>query len=166
MRIQILSGLLLSVIPVFFLSMAPSAAAASPEDEALQVFADFTRAINTADFELAESLYRHSAETSQFLDAAGMPFLYQGWEAIENNLKPFFVYLKASQGANSFSMHHSQAVMLGDSGAVVTGYHNWVSTDPATQQTTRSQIRVTLALQKISGKWLIVHEHASAFPAK
>ena len=136
MRKQILSGLLLSVILVFCLSMAPSATAASAEEEALQVFTDFTRAMNTADFELVASLYRHSPETSQFLDATGMPFLYQGWEAIESNLKPFFVYLKSSQGSNSFSMHHPQVVMLGDNGAVITGYHNWVSTDPATKAVT------------------------------
>jgi len=146
--------------------MAQPAAAASAEEEVLQVFTDFTRAMNTGDFELVASLYRHSPETSQFLDATGLPFLYQGWEAIENNLKPFFVYLKSSTGSNSFSMHHPQAVMLGDNGAVITGYHNWVSTDQATKAVTQTQIRVTLAVQKINGKWLITHEHASAFPVK
>jgi uncharacterized protein (TIGR02246 family) len=166
MRKQHLSGLLLSVMLVFCFSMAPSATAASSEEEALQVFTDFTRAMNTGDFELVASLYWHSPKTSQFLDATGLPFLYQGWEAIENNLKPFFVYLKSSPGSNSFSMHHPQAVMLGDNGAVITGYHNWLSTDQATKAVTQTQIRVTLAVQRINGKWLITHEHASAFPVK
>lgn len=153
------------VMSVFLLQTLP-AIAASSEDDAIQVFTDFTKAMNAADFDLVSSLYWHSPKTSQFLDAKGMPFLYQGWEAIENNLKPFFAYLKSSNGLNSFSMHHPQAVMLGDNGAVVTGYHNWVSTNPNTKEQTMSQIRVTLALQKINGKWLIVHEHASAFPSK
>jgi hypothetical protein len=166
MRKQILFGLLLSVILVICLSMTPSETAASTEEEALQVFSDFTRAMNTGDFELVESLYWHSPKTSQFLDATGLPFLYQGWDAIKNNLKPFFVYLKSSGGSNFFSMHHPQVIMLGDNGAVITGYHNWVSTDSTTKIVTRSQIRVTFAVQKINGRWLIVHEHASAFPVK
>jgi hypothetical protein len=163
---QILFGLLLSVMQMCCLSMTPSATAASTEEEALQVFSDFTKAMNTADFELVASLYWHSNKTSQFLDATGLPFLYQGWDAIENNLKPFFVYLKSTAGSNAFSMHHPQVIMLGDNGAVITGYHNWASTDPATKVVNRSQIKGTLAVQKINGKWLIVHEHASAFPVK
>jgi uncharacterized protein (TIGR02246 family) len=166
MRKQILFGLLLCFTQMFCLSMTPSATAASTEEEVLQVFSDFTRAMNTADFDLVASLYLHSAKTSQFLDATGLPFLYQGWDAIENNLKPFFVYLKSSGGSNFFSMHHPQVIMLGDNGAVITGYHNWVSTDPTTKTVTRSQIRVTLAIQKINGRWLIAHEHASTFPVK
>lgn len=165
MRKQILPGFLLFAILVFCLPFTAPAAAATAEEEAIQVFADFTRAMNTADFELVASLYWHSTKTSQFLDAAGMPFLYEGWDAVENNLKPFFVYLKSSMGLNSFSMHHPQAVMLGDNAAVVTGYHNWVSTNPETKEQTISHIRVTLALQKMNGKWLIVHEHASSFPS-
>jgi hypothetical protein len=49
---------------------------------------------------------------------------------------------------------------------VTTQYMIAINTDPKTKEQSVSQFRQTLVLQKIGGKWLIVHEHSSDLPTK
>ena len=151
---------------VFCLALAPIATAASDEEEVLQVQTNFIKAVSTGDFALMSSLYWHSSKTSQF--PPGSPsFLIQGWE------ESFEKYWKSSLGSPEgtstvtlMTFHHPQVTMLKDDVAIINGYEIEVSTDPTTQEETITQLRVTRVVQKIGGKWLIVHEHVSFLPTE
>jgi len=149
---------------VFCLSVAPSVMAASAEDEVLLVAKNFDKAANTVDFQLLSSLYWHSSKTSQFDPNTGFPFLYQGWEQMEKIWTNRFE--GTQKGSVTMTMHHPQVTMLGDNAAVVTCYSTVTVNPPSVKEQTISQYRVTRVLQKIDGKWLIVHDHASPLPVK
>ena len=152
--------LLFSLLLVLCLSAAPSAMAASAEDEVLQVATNFVKAWNTLDFELLSSLYLHSSKTTEFGPANYNPFLYQSWEVLEKEWNAIF---KLPKGTDAISYHNPQVTMLGDNVAIITLYHNFIYTDPATKKQDIDQQRITHVVQKINGKWLIVHHHASSF---
>jgi hypothetical protein len=137
---------------IFFISS--SGITATPEEEAIQVMENFAKAIGTKNSELLSSLYWHSPKTTYFAPSKDGAFLTQGW-------------LEGGPGVDiSLSLHHPQATILSDNVAVLTGYHTAVVTDPETKQQSTDLIRQTLVVQKIGGKWLIVHEHASFLPTK
>jgi len=145
---------LLSIILAICFICIGAAGAASSEDEAIQVMENFAKAISTKNSELLSSLYWHSPKTSYFAPSKDGAFLTQGW-------------LEGGPGVDiSLSLHHPQATILSDNVAVLTGYHTAVVTDPETKQQSTDLIRQTLVVQKIGGKWLIVHEHASFLPTK
>lgn len=50
--------------------------------------------------------------------------------------------------------------------AIVTHYNTSIYTDPTTKEQSVSQVRGTFVIQKINGKWLIVHEHSSMLPTE
>ena len=156
-------GLLIIVTLVFCLSVAPSANAASAEEEVLQVATNFTKAFSTSDFELMSSLHWQSPNLSKFAPGTDGAFLMQGWEAIGRGWK---TGLENSPGTYVLSPHHQQATILGKDVAVTTQYVIVTFTDPNTKEQSISQVRLTLVVQKIGGKWLIVHEHASYFPTE
>jgi ketosteroid isomerase-like protein len=154
--------LLFSLLLVLCLSVAPSVMAASAEDEVLQVEKNWMKSAETADYELFSSLYLHSPKISQF--HPGNVFLSQGWELFEKNWKPN--YESGQKGSVTMSMHNPQVTMLGDNAAVLAFYQIVTENPPAVKEQTVNQYRVTRVLQKIDGKWLIVHDHASALPIK
>ena len=156
-------GLLIIVTLVFCLSLAPSANAASAEEEVLQVATNFTKAFSTSDFELMSSLHWQSPNLSKFAPGTAGAFLAQGWEAIGRDWK---TGLEDPPGTHMLSPRNQQATMLGKDVAVATQYLIYVYSDPNTKEESVSQIRLTLVVQKIGGKWLIVHEHASYFPTE
>jgi uncharacterized protein (TIGR02246 family) len=153
--------LLFSLLLVLCLSVAPSAKAASAEDEALQVVKSFIKAMSTSDMNLMSSLWLKSPKTTAYQPDS--LFLYKGAESIENLWKSS---LELPAGTNAATIHDSQCTMIDDNVAVTTTYANHVYTDPKTKEQSVSQIRQTLVLQKVNGKWLIVHHHASTIPAK
>lgn len=161
MKKYIMCGLLIAVTLAFCLYVTPSATAASAEEEVLQVMTDWIKAYNIMDLDLMSSLYSHSPKTSSFGPRIGYPFLFQGWEVIGKSWESDF---KMPEGAVSISSHNTQVTMLGDNVAIITGYNNAIVNPPAMKEQTIYQVRQTFVVQKIRGKWLIVHEHASFFP--
>jgi ketosteroid isomerase-like protein len=162
MRKQNIYGPLFFLTLVFCLSWTPSAIAASPEEEVLQVIINQDNAMNTSDFELLSSLWWHSPKASFFGPIKKGSFLSQGWEEIAKLLKET---LDVPAGTYNFLLRHPQVTMLGDNAAVITLYHVRVRTDPETKEKAIGTDRFTNVLQKIDGKWLIVHCHISDFPS-
>jgi len=148
---------------VFCVSLA-SYAIASDEDDVLQVPINWVKAFSNGDFEAFSSLYLHSPNTSEYSPVNGYPFLYQGWDLLEADWKSSFASLP--KGALSFTLHHPQATLIGKDAAVTTAYQIAVYTDPETKEQNIGQLRQTLVLQKVNGKWLIVHDHTSELPTE
>jgi ketosteroid isomerase-like protein len=160
MKKHTIYGLLVIFTLVFCLSIAPSATAASAEEEVLQVEMDFLKAYTTEDFESILSLYWHSSKTSTF-HPANRPFLAQGWEeSLENIWKSMSLF----EGPTTATAHNLQVIFIGNDVAVLTGYENLINIDAETKDQTINNYRFTRVLQKIDGKWLIVHDHASRLP--
>lgn len=160
MKTKIIVGLLTCVALALCLYITPSANAASAEEEVLQVPINWVKAFNSMDFELMSSLYWHSPKTSEFGPTPGRAFLSEDWEQLENKWKS---NLKSPKGTYVFNLHNPQVTMLGDNAAVTTGYQTLVVKDPATEEELVIQLRQTLVVQKIDGKWVIAHHHSSVF---
>jgi uncharacterized protein (TIGR02246 family) len=160
MRSKSLSIIIIALMLCISLYKAPSVTAASAEEEVLQVENNWIKAFNTMDFGLMSSLYWHSDKTSSF---SPNDLLYQGWDMITAMLKTNF---QSPAGTLSWSLHNPQITMLPDNTAILTGYHILISTDQKTKAQTVDQLRVTRVLQKIDGKWLIIHDHGEGLPVK
>ena len=155
---------LLTIFILFFcLSANNPAIAASGEEDVLKVATNFVEAWNTLNFDLLSSLYFHSSETNEFGPSSYDPFLYQGWETLEKEWKAIF---ELPPGTIIISLHDLKATMIKDDVAVLTAYHNFTYTNPETKEQSIQQHRITNVVQKINGKWLIVHHHASEFAVK
>jgi hypothetical protein len=165
MRTRTFVGLLSCMALVLCLYVTPSSNAASAdEEEVMKVVTNFNTALNTLDYNLMSSLWWHSPKVSSYEPSTGFPFLYQGWDEIgvfwKANLAPSDVI------TNVQTLHQSQVTMLTNDVAVTTTYANNVYTDPKTKEQTISQLRQSLVVQKINGKWLIVFHHCSGLPIK
>jgi hypothetical protein len=163
MRIKTFVGLLSCMCLALCLYLTPSANAATPEDEILQVVTNFAKAMNTNDSALMSSLWWNSPKTSTFGPPKAMAFLYQGYESImmwfnDMNKNPVGSYIR--------SFHNPQVTMLNDNIAVITVYSIFIQNPPVVKEQNISQERTTFVVQKIGGKWLIVHGHASALPVE
>ena len=161
MRKKTICGFLIIVTLVFCLSVAPSANAASAEEDVLQVATNFTKAFSTSDFKLMSSLHWQSPNMSKFFPGKEGAFLLQGWETIGRDWKTTLEY---PPGTYMLSPRNQQATMLGKDVAIATQYLIYIYSDPTTKEQTVSQFRQTLVVQRIGGKWLIVHEHTSVLP--
>ena len=163
MKKMYLRALLTTFVLLFCLSPNNPAIAASAEEDVLRVATDFVKAWNTLDFDLLSSLYFHSPKTNEFGPSSYDPFLYQGWETLE---KEWGIIFELPPGTIIISLHDLKATILKDDVAVVTAYHNFTYTNPETKEQSIQQHRITHVVQKINGKWLIVHHHASEFALK
>jgi ketosteroid isomerase-like protein len=141
---------------VLCLYVAPAANAATAEEEVLQVAVNWAKAFNDRNFELISSIHLHSPAISKFTPAKDGAFLAEGWEAIGAGWKG----IETIEGSLSVSLHNPRVIMLGDSAGIITGYIIITETDAVALS------RITLVVQKINGKWLIVHEHSSKFPVE
>jgi len=158
MRTKTIYGLLISITVALCLYTTTFSNAATTEEEVLQVETNFVKAHNTNDYELMCSLYWKSPKTSCFVPPQDNPFLIQGSEEVENGWK---FLTEIPKGTFAISLHHPQVTMIKDDVAVITSYNNVVYTDPTTKVQTIDHIRHTAVVQKIGGKWLIVHDHGS-----
>jgi hypothetical protein len=131
MKKHTIYGLLIIVTLVFCLSVAPSATAASAEEEVLQVMTDWFKAFNTNDYELMSSIHWHSPETSFFGPSNSNAFLTRGWDRIAEVFKSGF---ENPVGTSSISSHNPQVTMLEDNVAVVTVYAILTQNPPATDE--------------------------------
>ena len=163
MRNQTIYGILIYVTFALCFYTAPSANAASQEEEVLQVEENFVKAHNTNDYQLICSLYWKSPKTSSFVPPQDNPFLIQGSEEIENGWR---FLSEIPKGTYNISIHHPQVIMLKEDVAVITSYCNVMYTDPSTKEQSVDHIRHTAVVQKIGGKWLIVHDHGSNLSEK
>lgn len=163
MKTKSILGLLICIAFIYSLSFAQPINAASDEEEVLQVVTNFVKAYNTCNLELMSSLYWHSPNTSGFEPIAAYPFLFQGWEALGKYWKSNF---ELPAGTFTLSQHHPEVTMLGDNVAITTAYNTAIVNPPVVKEQTAYQVRQTLVVQKIDGKWLIVHGHASFLPTE
>ena len=143
------------------LAAASTASAASAEEAALQVVEKFNEIFNTSDFDQMSSLYLHSDKTSAFGPHPMGPFLIQGWDEMKETWK---TTPDEPPGTYAASLHHPKVTLLTDEVAVFTGYMTVLYTDPATKAQDVGSVRQTFVLQKVDGKWQIVHNHASFLP--
>jgi len=148
---------------VLCFSAAPSATAASDEEEVLQIVTTFTKAL--PDFNLMSKLWWHSPKASSF-EPGSVPFLIQGWENVETWWRMNSTEATEGEGTLFPSLFNPQVTMLDENVALTTAYHVSNVTNPVTNETTTNIIRQTLVIQKIKGKWLVVHAHASSFPTE
>jgi len=163
MRSRSILGLLICIALVFSISFAQIANAASADEEVLQVVTTWTKAMNTSDFELWSSLWWNSPKTTSFGPPNSMAFLTQGYDAITNGMKDMS---QQPKGTFNRSHHNPQVTMLTDSIAVITLYEILTLNPPIVKEQTIGQQRQTLVVQKIGGKWLIVHGHGSGLPTE
>ena len=163
MQTKIKSVLIIIVTLALCLSITSPAVEASDEEEVLQVATNWAKAFNASDFELMSSLFWNSPEATRFGPAKGGAFLMQGGESI---IKIWESTLESTKGAIAVSIHNPNVTMVGSNVAVLNAYATATYTDPKTKEQSISQVRGTFVVQKIGGKWLIVHEHSSIFPTE
>ena len=149
------------LVALFFCFCTASwATAASDEEEIIQVQTDFMKAYIAKDFKAMASLYLHSSKTSTF-NPGNQPLLSEGWE---ESLKKGWEDTMASETDEVTAyFHHPKVTMIKDDVAVITGYESVTYTNPTTKESTVNHNRVTRVVQKINGKWLIVHDHVDTF---
>jgi hypothetical protein len=145
------------------LYVAPAASAATAEEEVLQVLNDWTKSFATADFKLWSSIHWNSSKASSFAPAKGGAFLTQGYEAIVNSIKSVLEY---PVGTYVCSIHNPQVTTFGDNMAIITFYQIFTISPPAVKEQIIEHQRVTFVVQKIGGKWVIVHDHGSYLPTE
>jgi hypothetical protein len=150
MKKNIIFCMVLCAALAFCLYLTPSASAASAEEEVLQVATNFCKAISDNNAELLTSLWWQSPKTTYF--NPGGRFLTQGWMT------------NPPGGGEAFSLHHPQVTMLGDNAAFITGYYMIMKVNMEKNEFSTEYTRETIIVQKIQGKWLIVHEHSSFVP--
>lgn len=136
---------------VFCFAFASSAISASVEEDVLQVEINWCKAFNKADMELMSSLYWHSSKTTEVTPNES----HEGWDAIETNIKKYF---ELGEGVFDWTYFDTQVVMLSDNVAVISGYHNMFEKPPGGDPYALI-LRFTLVVQKIEGKWLIIHNN-------
>jgi ketosteroid isomerase-like protein len=136
-------------------------AIASDEEDVLQVATNFAKALNTSDFDLMASIWWHSPKASSF-EPGTVPFLIQGWDGIKEWWSGNLTGPVEDSGTLSF--YNPQVTMLGKDFAFATIYHVSESIDPTTNVSTTDIVRQSLFIQRINGKWLIVHAHNSSYP--
>ncbi len=156
-------GFLACMALVLFLLSVPSAMAASDEEAVLQVAQNWEKAFNSNDYKAWSSLWWNSPKTTQFGPPKQMAFLSQGYEEITGLITGVF---ESPKGTYTSSVHNPRATMLGSDVAVLTCYQTMSINPPAVAAQIIEQHRITFVLQKISGKWLIVHAHGSLLPVE
>jgi uncharacterized protein (TIGR02246 family) len=152
------------IIAIMALCLAASQPAiASDEDDVLQVATNWAKAFNTGDVDLMTSLFWTAPDATRFGPGNAGAFLTKGGGSI---IKFWKSTLASTKGAIAISTHHAQATMIGNNVAVLTLYAVSTYTDPTTKEQSIGHVRGTFIVQKINGKWLIVHEHSSNLPTE
>jgi uncharacterized protein (TIGR02246 family) len=167
-------AVVLLIVSVFFMTTAdadndpsgpatasqvvPSGSGDALETAVLEVERNWIKAFNTLDFDLMASLYHHTPGTTSF--SPNSAILYQGWDAISQGLEKYF---DSPQGTFSWTLDDEQVTMLSGDMATILGTHVVIDRPADGQEMTGRHV-FTRVVQKIDGKWLIVHEHESHIP--
>jgi uncharacterized protein (TIGR02246 family) len=164
MKKHTIYGVLIIIVTlVFCLSVAPSATAASAEEEVLQLISDYFKAWNTNDNKLMASVHWHSPDMSFFGSGKDVAFLTKGWEQTAGLFKSLF---ENPVGTFSVSYYDPKVLMLEDNVAVVTMYAIMTTNPPFVAEQQITQQRITEVVKKIKGKWQLVHLHWSILPTE
>ncbi len=118
----------------------------------------FAQALGTADAELLASLFLQSEKTNSF--SSSEPLRINGWSEVEGSFKGL---LSLPPGSVSLVPRQGRIDLLGDNAALWTG-HFILNIRPPEGSPQTVNGRFTSVLQKVDGKWLIVHMHTSAVP--
>jgi hypothetical protein len=168
MRIRAAFGLLCIFSLLFCFYPAPSANAASLEDEVIKVENNWVKAFNNMDSGLMSALYWHSTKTQVYspnvlskewspnASSAFPTILAKGWDSIKAIFKE---YCKQPKGVYKWSLRDPQTTMLTNDVAQVIGYHDLVKKKADGSDQSAVSIRFTHVIRKIDRKWVIVHSH-------
>ena len=118
----------------------------------------FGQALSTADAELLASLFLQSEKTNSF--SSSEPLRINGWPEVEGSFKGL---LSLPPGSVSLVPRQGRVDLVGDDAALWTG-HFILNIRPPGESPQTVNGRFTSVLQKVDGKWLIVHMHTSAVP--
>jgi hypothetical protein len=163
MRKKTVYGLLFIVTLVFCLSVTPSVTAASAEEEVLQLITNYFKAWNTNDDEMMSSIHWNSPEMSFFGSSKDTSFLTRGWGRTAGLFKSLF---EDPVGTYSLSDHDPQVLLIENNVAIVTLYSIWNVINTDTDEQEIDQIRGTMVVKNMKGKWQIVHVHWSTLPTE
>jgi uncharacterized protein (TIGR02246 family) len=163
MKKHTIYGLLIIVTLLFYISVAPSATAASDEAEVLHLISDYFKAWNTNDNKLMASIHWNSPDFSFFGPNKDVSFLTKGWDETAEGLKTTF---EVPVGTYSLTYHEPQVLMLDDNVAIVTLYSIWNINNTDTDEQEIEQIRGTMVVKNMKGKWQIIHVHWSILPTE
>lgn len=163
MKKHIIYGLLIIFILVFCLSVTPSATAASAEEEVLQLLSDYFKGWNTNDNKLMASVHWNSPDMSFYGSTKDTSFITRGWERTAELFKSLF---EEPVSIYSLSYHDPQVLLLENNVAIVTLYSIWNVNNTDTNEQEIEQIRGTMVVKNMKGKWQIVHIHWSTLPTE
>lgn len=137
-------------------------ATASAQEELLPLLLKYEQAFETGDLETFEELFWHDERLTVFWPCPERAFRIDGWSQWQRSLKRF-TSLVSQLPPGAVNMETRQpSINLMEDVAIVTSY--WVLTMPAPEGSQVMQGRSTLVWEKIEGKWVIIHAHASFFP--
>lgn len=147
-----------------FLSSPMASASTEAEEELLSLLLKYEQGFETGDLETLEQLFWHDERLTVFWPEPETAFRIDGWSQWQSYLKGFSSFVsQLPPGALNLEIRQPLINVMGDL-AIVTGY--WVGTMPTPEGGSQvMQGRITEVLKKIGGKWVIIHEHASLFPA-
>lgn len=146
------------------LSSPMASASTEAEEEVLSLLLKYEQGFETGDLETFEQLFWHDEKLTVFWPEPETAFRIDGWTQWQSYLKRFSSFVsQLPPGAFNLEIRQPLITVMGDL-AIVTSY--WLGTMLTPEGGTQvMQGRVTEVLKKIEGKWVIIHEHASLFPA-
>ena len=155
-------GLVVAVGLVLVFLSCPLTALAG-EEELLPVLAQYEQAFEAGDAEALGDLYWHDERLTVFWPEPETAFRVDGWTQWKSYLKSFTTLIsQLPPGAFNLEIRQPMITVVGDV-TIVTSY--WTGTMLVPQVGSQvMQGRETLVWKKIDGKWVIIHEHTSAFP--
>ena len=162
-KLTILVVVSLAVIGGIWGGLSATATAENHDEAAIKAEVEATvrqlgQALNTSDGVLFDSLWLQSDKTTYF--SGRQPFRVDGWPDVR---QPWAGLLSLPPG-NVFVVVRQQRIdLLGDDVALRTG-HFIITIQPPGGERTTINGRFSRVMQKVDGKWLIVHGHTSALP--
>ena len=162
-KLTVLLVVTLAVLGGIFGGLSAAVSAQTSDEEALKAevaiaSSEFVRALSTGDGELFDSLWLQSDNASYISSA--QPFRIEGWSDVR---QAYNGLLSLPPGSVSLNARQLRIDMLGDDAAIVSS-HFVLSIRPPGGSRRTINGRATGVLQKVDGKWLRVHLHASVLP--
>lgn len=146
-----------------FLSSPMAAASTEAEEELMPLILKYEQAMETGDLEIFGELFWHDERLTVFWPEPETAFRIDGWSQFQSFLKGFTTFIsQLPPGAFNLEIRQPSINVMGDV-AIMTAY--WVGTMFTLEGSQVMQGRATQVWKKIEGKWVIIHEHDSFFPA-
>ncbi len=163
MKLTILVVVSLAVIGGIWGGLSATATAQTADEDALKAevaaaTAQYVQAFNTSDIDLLDTVSLQSDKATHISPTE--PFRIDGWTDVRRALAG---ELSLPPGSFSLVPRQSRIDLIGDDVALWTG-HFILNIRPPEGSPQTVNGRLTSVLQKVDGKWLIVHIHSSALP--